>query len=434
MTLVRRGIMNWIGRTAVGIAALLAVVAVAAAQDGKPGFEKVADPPITERKAPPAGGAGAIAGDGLRALPFPVRFKETIPADLKGEAVAVPFGDKSLGLKACLYVPTTYSPVRSWPLLVESGFESSAAMQLREFHPHAERHEYLLLVVEYWFPHGQGGGSVSGWSREGIQEVELVRQSVEDGLKCMAADEKHVLALLKQIAGRYNVESKAVGVTGFMWPGLMAYRLMLLHPRVFCCSITRTAMFEEESLPTDVARARDRPFYVIYGEKEPSWSLKDTQRAMDFFKRKRFRKVVIEQIPNSGIDLRPEIASNYFRAAVEEALGPEQIAFYRAYSRASRCVEGLAAAGDAAASEGTPSGAAVPETKPEGPPTPEAAMAGLKAFGEKYPKSHFKAAMAYVTARLANEKLADRKQADELLRPFLRPPLRNDPVAVVALF
>jgi len=426
--------MTWLGRTTVGIAMLLVAAGVAAAQDEMPGLEKIVDPFIPDGKKAPAGKARAIGADALRALPFPVRFTETIPADLKGEAVAVPFGDRSLGLKACLYVPTTYSAVRSWALLVESGWESSAAGQLEAFQPRAERQEYLLLVVEYRFPHGHRSGSLSGWSREGVKEVDVVQQPLEEIQKDMAADEKQVLALLKQIAGRYNVEPKAVGVTGFMWPGLMAYRLMLSHPNLFCCSITRTAVFDAECLPADVARARHRPFYVICGEKEPPWSMEGTQHAMDFFKQKRFTKVVMERIPKSGIDLRPEIASNYFRAAVEGALGPEQMAFYRAYSRAFRCVEGLAAMGDAAASEGTPSGDTVPEAKPKAPPTPEAAMAGLKAFGETYPKSDFKAGIAYMTARLANEKLADPKQADKLLRPFLRSPLRNDPLAVVALF
>lgn len=474
--------MTRLGWAAIGVMVWLAAMGTAVAQDSPTDLKKTMDE-ITGRRKPTEEEAKEAVkeAEALRKFWAAVRREETIPGDLKGAAAAVPFGDKASGLKACLYVPTTYSPGRSWPLLVESSCRSAAAIQLKALQPMAEKHECLLLVVEYQFPQGRPVYQQKGWTREGTKDFTVVDRSLEDVLKDMAADEKNLLALLKQVSARYTVESKAVGATGFLWPGLMAYRLALTYPNVFSCCIVRTTTFDEQCLPKDVSRARTKPFYIVYGEREPLWAVEASQQAIDFFKRRQFSKVVVERIPNSGVDPRPEIAANYFRSAVEETLGPEQTAFYRAYSQAVRCVEGLPAAGDVAATEGLPSdksaspGKTAPESKPAPPPeapptgdapasddnpapadqpatetrpapqvkpapkplpppTAEVALASLKAFSEKYPKSAFKPGLDYITARLALEKLSDRKQADELLRPFLRSPLREEPVAVEALF
>jgi hypothetical protein len=231
------------------------------------------------------------------------------------------------------------------------------------------------------------------------------------------------------------VEPKAVGITGYMGGATMALRLATADPKTYCTAIARTPIFDEFFMPELNRAALSVPVHMIRGEKEPEWAVEDGEAAKEYFKSYRFRNVVHEMIPNSGLDSRPEITSNYFRAAVQKTLGTEQMAFYKVYSTGARCLLGLAAPRDVAGSEGTPTGTALPKVRESTEPvSPTAALAGLEAFGRKYPESEFLPAVEFMRARIANEKQKDAAEAEAILKPFMRSPLRNSPVAAEALF
>jgi poly(3-hydroxybutyrate) depolymerase len=459
--------MNRFSLTLVGTVLALALASAASAQMTPPRPDPLKEGTPAPRKPTPEEQKKI---DDIRAFWANVRKEDALPDDLKGQAVSLPVSQQAPAFRACLYVPTTFSHGRTWPLLVECTSKGASPLMLYELAPMAEKHESLLLVVEFTFAQGRATDQQSGWTREGQKEFTNYEVPIPEMLKNMAEDEKNLQALLKQVAAKYAVEPKAVGVTGFLWTGLMAYWLPATRPEQFCCGIARTGAFSDAVMPKDIIRARNIPFYIVSGDKEPEWASQAGLQAVAYFKEHQFTKVVVEKIPNSGVDPRPEIAANYFRDAVEKALSPEQMAFYRVFSKAVRAVEGLPAAGDVAATERSakaPAQAAPaptpPAAKPKAdqdeddeeallakrkpaatpakpiapaplpPPTVDEALAAIKAFSQQYPKSAFRPALDFAAARLTFEKLGDRQKADQMLRPFLRPPLAADPVAPTAL-
>jgi len=454
--------MNRFRQAALVSALALALASVAMAQATPPKLEPLKEPPAPRKPTPEE----QKKIEAIRAFWATVRKEDALPDDLKGQAATFPFSQQAPAFRACLYVPTTFARGRTWPLLVECTTKGASPLMLYELLPMAEKHEVLLLVIECTFAQGRAAEQESGWTREGDKEFTNYQVSIPEMLKNMGEDEKNLQALLKQIAAKYATEPKAVGATGFLWAGMMAYRLPAVFPEQFCCGIARTAGFSEVIMPKDIVRARHVPFYIVSGEKEPEWASQAGVQATAFFQQHQFTKLVVEKIPNSGVDPRPEIAANYFRDAVEKALGPEQMAFYRVFSKAVRAAEGLPAAGDVTATERnarlptqTAPTPTPPATKPKSDeddaplskqsstaasdaptapaplpsPTVDEALAAIKAFTQQYPKSTFRPALDFVAARLTFEKLGDRQKADQMLRGFLRPPLAADPVAPTAL-
>ena len=368
----------------------------------------------------------------LDRLPFPVRSVSTLPGDLKGQAAYVPFGPAAKGERAYLYVPASYSPGRTWPLLVEGAYGHSGAWNLKDFYPLAESHGFLLLVVEYSYPEAPKVDSKSGWTRQGEQDFGFGTRPAQEVLNDMVSDENDQRLLVRQVSERYNLEPKAFGITGYLFAGTMAYRAAAASPDLWCCAIARTAYFNGYYMPAVKEPSRQKLIYIVYGEKEPDWSIAYLNEAKSFLKRENFTNVQIECIPNSGVDSRPEIAANYFQGAFEQILGAEQIAFYRAYMTVVRCLN--EAAPDPLHTSSLDVKTVARDPNPPAPVTPEKALAALKAFEDAYPKSAFKPNCTYIKARLILEKQGDAKAADALLRPFLQPTLRKAPVAVPALF
>jgi len=359
-----------------------------------------------------------IARMALSRLPFDVQRGKIIPAGLRGSAVMLPLGAKKYGLRACLYVPSYYDPGRSWPLLVEGRSKHLAPLSLWEFYQHAEKHGFLVLSVEYLYFRGRSTEKVDVWTRQGEGTIQPKERRGTDFLRDMIVDERNMMALIKSVRSRYNVESKTIGLTGFLHSAIMAYRLTLAHPDTFCTAIARSGNFDSYFMPPGAAKARKRAIFIVYGEKETS-TLEDSKKAAEYFKRRGFKTVESERIPNSGVDSRPEIAANFFRGAIDEILGPEQTEFNRAYTLATRCLD------DSVADN---------LWRPGGkPPSPAAALASLSAFVEKYPESKFKARCRFMTARITFEKLTDRRKADQVLREFLGQPLLGQRIAPQAL-
>ncbi|NIA20755.1 MAG: hypothetical protein GWP05_02035 [Anaerolineaceae bacterium] len=377
------------------------------------------DEPEDRNLSPEEQGHVEAARAALSHLPFDVRRSKTIPGDLRGSAVMVPLGAPKNGLRACLYVPSYYDPGRSWPLLVDGRSKHLSPLSLWEFHRYAEQHGFLMLSVEYLYFRGDNAEKVEVWTRRGEGAIQPKERRGSDFLRDMIVDEKNLMALIKKVRSRYNIEGGTIGLTGFLHSAIMAYRLTLIHPDTFCTAIARSGNFDSYFMPRGILKARQRPIFIVYGEKETS-TLEDSKRAAAYFRRRGFRTVESERIPNSGVDSRPEIAANFFRGVIDEILGPEQTEFNRAYSLAVRCLNETAEGNLWRSGGGKP-------------PSPAAALEALGAFVDKYPESKFKARCRFMSARISFEKLTDRKKAEALLREFMDQPLLGQRIAPQAL-
>ncbi|MBN2582628.1 MAG: hypothetical protein JXL80_06135 [Planctomycetes bacterium] len=359
-----------------------------------------------------------IARVALSRLPFDVRRVDDLPDDLRGTAAIVPLGDKKLGLQASLYVPSTYDPVRPWPLLVEGRARLLAPVSLAEFYGHAEKHGFLLLAVEYLYFRGRNTAKVDVWTREGDGTIQPKERSGPDFLRDMSVDQDNLLALLRDVQSKYNVDSRAIGVTGFLHAAVMAYRLTLARPDLFCTAIARSGNFDPFFMPRISGPSKQRTIYIVYGENETS-TLADSLQAATYFGRRGFKTVQSERIPNSGVDSRPEIAANFFQGTVLETLGPQQSELNRLCNLAVRCLDGKPNASP---------------LQPDGQPhTAATILAALATFDEKQTEASLAAPCRFMMARLLAGKLNDRGRAEALLKGFLDQPLLGDSVAPQAL-
>jgi hypothetical protein len=345
---------------------------------------------------------------------------EKLPPGLLGRAAFFPIGKAEHDLLGLLYVPGSYDPAHTWPVLVEGVMRGRLGRALVDFREQAEKHGFLLLAVEYLYFRGDDAGQEKAWSRQGEITVQHKSRRGDEFLADMAVDERILRDLLKQLDSAYTIEKRAVGVTGFLGAGLMAYRLPMAYPGLFCAGISRSGGFAQHFMPTVTAKARQRPFYIIFGEKEdPKLTLNDSVQARVFLESQHFKKVVAERIPNSGVDSRPEIAANYFRSAVDDLLGPSRAEFDRLAVRASRFL-----AGD------LPDDVRLADGRP---PDAASLAEALEDFAVKHPRSPQVALGKFLTAQLLLKAPGRRQEAERLLRQFDKLPLVTDAVAPRAL-
>ena len=304
--------------------------------------------PSGEPAGGPSGGNGGVGADGAleaarRFLQsrYPLPRSNGFPVGLRGQARAFSIGRPGDNVSAAVYVPTYYDANRAWPVLIEGTQRGKLPQVVREMTWQAERQGFIFVAVEYLYFEGRVDRHVDVWTREGPSTVRVTSRLLDEMLADMVTDERQVLELLKTLKSHYTVDDRAVGVTGFLGASLMSYRLPLAYPGLFCTGISRSGDFHTDFLPSRMGgNARMVPITIIYGEKEADITLASSERAAEFFRRRDFRNLIIERIPNSGVDSRPEIAANSFRSAVEKAVGVEAATFYRLASQAGLVLGG----------------------------------------------------------------------------------------------
>ena len=172
-------------------------------------------------------------------------------------------------------------------------------------------------------------------------------------------------------------------------------------------------------------RGLDTPIFIVYGANEPFAIIDQAKAAREFFKDRHYRHVSIEEIPNSGVDYRAEIVTNYFLGAFNEKAGPDRAAFYRAATRAGLCLLG------------EPDPDAAPRSDPKAEPQqiyPAKTLAALEACIDAHPSERDGVPYGrFLCARLLHEKLHDEAKAEARLREFSKQPLVSDVVAPEAL-
>lgn len=363
---------------------------------------------------------------------LPLPQSDAFPENLApGQYRAFPIApaDDGANFRAALYLPTYYDPSRKWPLLIEGAQRGRLPQIMRQMVPYAERHGFIFMVVEYQYFEGDIDRRVDVWTRRGTATIQVTSRPLDEMLADMVVDEKTVLKLLRTAKIHYAIDDKAVGMTGFLGASLMSYRLPLQYPGFFCAAIARSGDFHTDFLPSRMGSgARTMPLTIIFGEKEEEVTLAASQRAADFFKRRKFTNLQVERIPNSGVDSRPEIAANSFRAAADRAIGQHQAHFSRLANRAGLLLDGNPATDDyILAVPQNPAAAASPQNAADD------ISRQLQKFIDDNPRSPQAAIAQLLVARLKIERLNQPQQARTDLEAFLAAPLLRHDCAPQAL-
>ena len=179
-----------------------------------------------------------------------------------------------------LYVPKWYTPEEDWPLVITLhgtfGYDG-AHRQVREIAYLADRNGFILVAPQLK-------------SVQGILPVEkhLWR-------KDLARDRALVLELIDELAGKYNIDTSSVLLTGFSAGGFVMYDAGLRHPDRFQMLVGRSIncsvdIFEEIEL-TDEARLMN--IFLFWGQDDPAadmgWEAYEYLRLRGFFNTRKDR-------------------------------------------------------------------------------------------------------------------------------------------------
>jgi len=198
-----------------------------------------------------------------------------------------------------LYVPSDYEGQRDWPLVVTlhgtHGWDSARAQ-----------------IKEWKFLAEQRGLIVAAPKLRSVQGILPVVEKVwfED----LRRDERVVLAVINEVKSNYNIDPKAVMLTGFSSGGYPLYHVGLRHPEQFSMLVARSCnsdmrIFERITLSD---AARKLPIFIYWGRDDPgiagqSWQAFRWLREHRCFQTER-RKI------RGGHQRRPEIAYEHWRS------------------------------------------------------------------------------------------------------------------------
>ncbi|NQU76700.1 MAG: hypothetical protein HQ546_10345, partial [Planctomycetes bacterium] len=117
-----------------------------------------------------------------------------------------------------LYVPSNYTPDRTWPLVITLhgtfGFDSASA-QIKEWKALAEREGFLVAAPK-------------------LRSVQGILPVIESAwLEDLKRDEQTILECLRYMRRRYNIAPGAILLTGFSAGGYPMYYTGLRNPTEF---------------------------------------------------------------------------------------------------------------------------------------------------------------------------------------------------------
>jgi len=201
-----------------------------------------------------------------------------------------------------LYVPTSYTDDRQWPLVVTlhgTYLWDGPVRQISEWGALAEEHQFIVVA-----PHLR--------SVQGVLPVP--QQWWFDDL---AKDERAVMAIIDEVCRNYRVDRNVIMLTGFSAGGYPLYYIGLRNPQRFQMLIARACnssirLFERIKL-TDAAR--NLPIVIFWGKEDLAPIQKQSWQAFRWLRRHRFYRAERHEI-RGGHLRRPEVAYRFWRKSL----------------------------------------------------------------------------------------------------------------------
>lgn len=217
--------------------------------------------------------------------------------------------ETSTGRDYWMYVPSRYTRERSWPLVVTLhgtyGYDW-AWEQAKEWDSLAEEQGFLVVAPRL----------------KSVQGVLPVASSIRRGQ--LEEDDETILAVIDEVCAQYNVDRKAILLTGFSAGGFPLWNTGLRHPERFSMLIGRSAN-------CDLSLVRDIPFtdvtrklpMAIYWGKDDLKPIRDNGWDMFRFLRvdRQCYKAVQKKIAG-GHWRKPDVAYEFWRPYMPEAYRP----------------------------------------------------------------------------------------------------------------
>jgi poly(3-hydroxybutyrate) depolymerase len=231
-----------------------------------------------------------------------------IPMALAAEAPIKPGSvthrtSKKHGHPYSLYVPSSYSPRASMPLVLSShGRNGSGKGEIDQWVGHANKVGFIVACPDMCSA--------------------TVDRPPTSSLRPEEEDDEVLVSIYQEVAGQFRVNRRAVMITGFSGGGNPSYYTGLRHPDLITHICTRGGNWAPQWLVTDqklleAGKAR-LDIYIYYGDKDHPLILGENGQpgqavqAYESLTKAGYPKVKIEMIKGMGHASRAGIAAGWF--------------------------------------------------------------------------------------------------------------------------
>jgi poly(3-hydroxybutyrate) depolymerase len=212
---------------------------------------------------------------------------------------------QSVGAKYWLYVPSYYTRDRQWPLVITLHGTYGWDGPLRQ-------------IDEWKYLAEQEGLIVAAPDLQSAQGILPVLRSM--WVKDLSTDEKTILAVIDELAERYQADPSCVLLTGFSAGGFAMYYTGLRNPQRFSMLIARDCNSSLTMLGTIeiTDAARKLPVMIFWGKDDLKQIQDQSWEAFRYLRQRRCFQVQHKEI-SGGHLRRPELAYRFWRPHLPQA-------------------------------------------------------------------------------------------------------------------
>lgn len=207
--------------------------------------------------------------------------------------------EQTTGRGYWLYVPSYHSSDRTWPLVVSLhgtyGFDGGWA-QATEWKYVAERYGVIVVAPR-------------------LKSVQGILPTIDSlWYSDLAKDEALVLALLDELAGKYNVDPQAVMMTGFSAGGYPLYYIGLRNPEKFQLLVARACNSSQKVFERVRAAgaSKKQNAIIVWGKDDFNLIQKESWQAFAWLRTQGYKNAK-RKVVEGGHFRRPQLAYELWR-------------------------------------------------------------------------------------------------------------------------
>lgn len=194
-----------------------------------------------------------------------------------------------------MYVPTNYTAEKKWPLIVSAPgtfpFDSSPGTR-DAWAKVAEANGIIICCPDFV-------------TATGLLNVKADQTKLDE-------DNKAVMAIVKQVRERYNIDPNGIAITGWSGGGYPAHYLGMKNPEVFRAIIGRTANFSEDLVDDETAgKARHLHVFCFFAKSDLAGIPEQNRRANFWYTTHGFLNFEIREVPG-GHSKNNRLAAGWF--------------------------------------------------------------------------------------------------------------------------
>lgn len=183
--------------------------------------------------------------------------------------------DSFMGKKYALYVPESYKPEKKWPIILGLHYSTgSGADYIINWQLTAQKYGYILLCPDS-----------------------------NDNIHWGKSSEQRVMALLKRIMNKYNVDKNKVYITGFSAGAHYSYYLGLKYTNIFKAIVPIGGdlfkFYDRGDIALSKVTNKHIPIYIIHGTADETVSVNKARQSRDLLLRYGY-EVKYEEIQGHG--------------------------------------------------------------------------------------------------------------------------------------